>query len=179
MRQRCSQCGRFVTDADHCADCTPIDPDAKLLMRWASRVEIGDGCWGWHGSTNDKGYPHLKVAGTVELAHRVGYRLLVGPIPAGMFLCHHCDNPGCVKPGHMFIGTHDDNMRDMVSKGRACKGERQPNSKLTENAAREIKRLLRAGERTSRSIAAQFGIHEQTVAGIKQGRTWRHVGEEE
>ena len=81
-----------------------------------------DGCWEWQAYKNPAGYGKIGVGGRgkgIALAHRVSWELKFGQIPDGLCVCHVCDNPGCVRPGHLFLGTHKDNMTDMAKKGRA------------------------------------------------------------
>lgn len=77
-----------------------------------------DGCWRWTGATNGKGYGQVTVDGVHYLAHRIAYSLAKGSVPDGLLVCHHCDNPICVRPSHLFVGTHRDNAHDMIKKGR-------------------------------------------------------------
>lgn len=87
---------------------------------WAKVQKAGpDDCWPWLASRMPKGYGKLGIASTTpKLAHRVSWELHYGPIPEGLFVCHRCDNPPCVNPAHLFLGTCTDNLRDMVAKGR-------------------------------------------------------------
>jgi hypothetical protein len=89
-----------------------------LADRFWDRVLIGDGCWEWQGATSGKGYGRVSVGGRKLSAHRVAWTLWNGPITSGLFILHHCDNPPCVRPDHLFEGTHLVNMRDARSKGR-------------------------------------------------------------
>lgn len=98
----------------------PSGPKRRPLKdRFWSKVQKTDGCWEWTGSRRPKGYGVFAVNGARrESAHRVAYALFIGPISAGFFVCHRCDNPRCVRPDHLFLGTQADNMRDMHAKGR-------------------------------------------------------------
>lgn len=151
-----------------------LSPEEKERWFW-SKVLIKNGCWEWPRLSNT-GYGGLRVNGKFILAHRFAWMLTFGPIPDGKLVCHHCDNPPCCNPEHLFLGTKLDNYKDMESKGRDRKaqGERQWYHKLT-NA--EVERLIemRRNGNTYVSIARVFGLHKSTVYGICKGRTWRHL----
>jgi len=89
-----------------------------LAERFHEKVRFGRGCWLWTGATMWKGYGAIGYFGKVLRAHRVAWELCVGPIPRGRQVLHHCDNPACVRPNHLFLGTARDNSRDMSAKGR-------------------------------------------------------------
>ena len=129
------------------------------------------GCWMWTACVNTDGYGRLNVAGKMRLAHRISYKLHVGPIPEGLHVCHTCDTPGCVNPGHLFIGTPLDNHRDKVSKGRSTTGEKHGRSKLTENDIT----LIRQDTRTTRELGALYNVHYSRISRIKRKETWKHV----
>lgn len=92
----------------------------KIAPRFWSKVQQGEGCWLWTSNVLKNGYGQFWMgAGLVpEYAHRVAWQLTSGPIPDGLFVLHHCDTPTCVRPDHLFLGTHTDNMRDASRKGR-------------------------------------------------------------
>lgn len=97
----------------------PIATEAEIQRRFWSLVRISDGCWEWTGALDKDGYGrHFHRTGAFK-SHRYSYEISVGPIPDELHVCHHCDNPACVRPDHLFLGTRSDNMRDCMRKGRA------------------------------------------------------------
>lgn len=99
-------------------------PRPSMEERFWRRVQKTDSCWTWVGSLDGHGYGQIRASGPRDVtlmilrAHRYSYELHVGPIPEGLNVCHHCDNPRCVRPDHLFVGTARDNAIDMVRKGR-------------------------------------------------------------
>jgi hypothetical protein len=105
---------------------------AGAIARFWARVEKTQACWNWRGSVRHFGHGHLNVLGVVTMAHRFSWTLTNGSIPDGLNVLHHCDNPRCVRPDHLFLGTHADNVADMNAKGRHARGERHGRAKLTD-----------------------------------------------
>ena len=132
------------------------------------------GCWNWSKSTNKDGYGQLKAGGRMWVASRLAITLHLGYEIDGKLACHHCDNPRCCNPSHIYAGTKADNARDKATRGRenARQGSENHFAKLTEAEVEEIKRLALDGVGNA-EIAARFGIHHSTVWLIKTGRTWR------
>lgn len=137
-----------------------------------------DECWEWRGTRKESGYGRhwLPRLGRYQQAHRVMWELRNGPVPAGQCVCHRCDNPGCVNPGHLFLATHLGNMRDKVAKGRAARqaGERHPGSKLTEAEVAGIRVAYASENITQRQLAKRYGVVQRTVARIVTGVGWRN-----
>lgn len=137
-----------------------------------------DECWEWQAGTC-RGYGVTSERGVQILAHRVSFEFAYGPIPEGMHVCHHCDNPPCVNPAHLFAGTPADNIQDMYAKGRnrdlGMPGDINPNASLTEAQVREIRDRLtgRYGEHVK--LAREFGVSRLTIGDIANRRTWRHI----
>lgn len=150
----------------------------SLADRFWFRAIKGDGCWAWRGSHDWRGYGCLgRGRGQSSLkAHRVSWTIHNGPIPEGMFICHRCDNPGCCRPDHLFLGTHKENMADMVRKGRSAPkhGTLCGLSKLTDDDVLAILDELADG-RTKTDVAKKFGVTDVNIGHIARGRTWRHV----
>ena len=129
--------------------------------------------------TNDrrtkKGYGRRWWKDRLWYSHRRAWVEANGPIPDGMMVCHRCDNPACINPEHLFIGTALDNNRDREAKGRRnVKGERNPIAKLTESQVREIRQRAAAGENQSQ-IGADYGVTNLTVNAIHRRRNWKHI----
>jgi hypothetical protein len=157
-RQGCLPSSISLTDGD--------------IKRFRALVVKSDGCWLWKGGVNRNGYGnfYLKINGRQNLrnAHRVSYALEVGD-PAGLHVCHRCDNPRCVRPDHLFLGTNADNMEDMIRKGRAS----HPAStvKMTLEKANEMRSLFSAGA-SKGSLSRKFGISQKQTRDIINGRYW-------
>ena len=132
-----------------------------------------DPCRLWPGYTDRFGYGRLNRNGKTLLAHRFVWTQTFGPIPSGMCVCHSCDQPSCVNPNHLFLGTQADNMRDMARKGRSTRLEKNPSAKLTAEQVRAI----RSDDRPPPEIAAEYRIAPNTVSGIRARRSWKHLPE--
>lgn len=132
-----------------------------------------DECWLWTAHTNRDGYGRVGFDRKVMYAHRLSFEMANGPIPDGMHVLHRCDNPGCVNPSHLFFGTHLDNMRDMLAKGRRWlpKGESHGGAKLTGKDVIAI----RVDPRSHRRIAADYKVTHSAVGLIKRRVNWRHI----
>ena len=144
-----------------------------IRERFEQKVRVTPGCWLWTGGQTIAGYGNIWLNGKHALAHRVSYRLYVGEIPSGLIIRHKCDNPCCVNPDHLEPGTYTDNARDRKERNRQDdrRGEKNSFSFLTEDQVRS----MRSDGRSSRSIAADYGVDKTTVANIKLRRTWSHI----
>lgn len=142
------------------------------LVRFLRESAGVSGCWVWPLWKDKEGYGRAKDAdGKTVIAPREAYRLGVGPIPSGLFVLHRCDNPPCVRPSHLFVGTQKDNAQDAIKKGRFVRGSRNGGSKITEAQAVAI----RVDRRTQMEIAAAYGISQSNVSLIKLGKHWGHA----
>jgi len=150
--------------------------DVERFWAKADRGSGPDACWEWEGCRGANGYGRVRFDGASHNANRVSWVIRNGPIPAGMHVCHHCDNPGCVNPDHLFLGTPADNAADRDAKGRggAARGEHAGHAKLDEFSVRVIRRLHKRGIQ-KRVLGRVFGVHETTVHYICVRKTWRHV----
>jgi len=158
------------------ANYTRIDPEKRFWQKVDIRGEAD--CWPWTGSRTRAGYGNMGIGRSNVYAHRFSWELHTGLlIPAGMFVCHSCDNPPCVNPAHLFLGTNADNNRDMREKGRAsggARGERQHRAILTDDAVRDIRARIAAGEQNA-SIARAYGVDRSTISAVRTGKNWGHV----
>ncbi len=153
-----------------------MDP-ANLAERFWSKVDKRgpDECFEWTAAHDSHGYGQIDKVGT----HRVAWELAHGPIPDGLYVCHHCDNPGCVNPAHLFLGTQKDNIHDALGKGRlkspfGKSGEKNLNAKLTNDHVYLIHHCLGLGCK-QQEIADVFGVHFSTISAIKTGKNWSTI----
>jgi len=146
------------------------------IRRFFFDVEISrvGHCWVWTAATDRDGYGHIAVNGEQSQAHRVAWELANGPIPDGLCVLHTCDNPPCVNPAHLWIGTRADNTADMMAKGRHLShvGTNHPSAKLNDQAVRDIRA---SASLSCAEVAAKHGVSERTVHRIWRGETWKHV----
>lgn len=152
-------------------------PPLPNADRFWPKVEKTSTCWLWTGATKANGYGHLTSAGGRHIdAHRMAWELTHGPIPAGVYVCHHCDTPRCVRPDHLYLGTPSDNYWDMAAKGRrriAVGDARHP--KLTEALVREARRRYAAGGVSIRGLARHYGVSASVMTGVLDRSRWAHV----
>lgn len=147
--------------------------DSTLEARLLKKVTKTEGCWLWAGATVGKGYGTIGTSKGVKLSHRVAYELYVGPIPEGLFVLHRCDTPNCVNPEHLFVGTNQDNMTDMMAKGRGNKprGTQVNKAKLTDWAVKAIRTV----DMTANDLADIFSVSPDTIYRVRNNRTWKHL----
>jgi hypothetical protein len=148
----------------------------KQIKRFLSKVQKTESCWIWTGARNDKGYGNFRLNGKTVYSHRVSYEIHKGPIQHKLFVCHSCDNPICLNPGHLFLGSQKDNMVDMKAKGRASRvvrseGEEHWCSKLDYNKAVEI----RASTESQRSLGLKYEVSQYAIYAVKTGKTWKNA----
>ena len=167
-----------------------------ILERLLQRISVNHetGCWFWTGCCNRSGYGMItissKLCKIVSYVHRVMWEEKFGKIPDGLYVCHHCDNPPCINPDHLFLGTHQDNMDDGKKKGRFASGERHYQfghperffrgenngmSKLTEQDVRDIRRKFKVPGILLRHLAEEYKVHLRTIQNVVNYNTWKHV----
>jgi hypothetical protein len=150
-----------------------------LSERFWFSVLKSEGCWEWQGCRNVEGGYGVIRFGKHLLTHRVSWELHNGQIPDGLCVLHHCDNPACVRPDHLFLGTHQENMDDKSRKGRnsppaAMKGEEHENAKLRDGDIPLIRRAVAIGFR-QKDVAAAYGVAQSLVSRIATGGSWGHI----
>lgn len=154
-------------------------PITSLVDRFWKKWTIEQtGCWKWSGYLDKNGRGRLlrnNIKDNHILAHRLSYLLFYGPIPDNLKVCHKCDNPSCVNPEHLFLGTQTDNIKDCVYKQRHSFGERNGRVKLKERDVRMIVYMWRTKEFTQREIADIYNISRCSVKDIVNRRRWKYI----
>lgn len=138
-------------------------------------------CWVWTASCKRKGYGQFRIHSQYYLAHRIAWELSYGNLSSMVLLCHHCDNPPCVRPSHCFLGTHKENSEDRERKARhphlpvrVLYGSRHPHAILDEERVREIRKRWADGE-GQQSLASCFGVSDSTISAVVCQKSWKHV----
>lgn len=157
----------------------------KNVDRFWRSVDTSGGmgaCWPFTGPKNQHGYGRFSICQVRHHAHRIAAELVYGPCPSHLRVCHHCDNPACCNPGHLYYGTAADNTRDMINRGRAkffdlrnLRGEKHPKRKFT---AQEVTDMRKRWARQPFNIAAfarEKGVSPQAVRDILRQKNWRHL----
>jgi len=207
-----SGCGRSVAARGLCGACylrmkraeARVNPQILTSAFW-DYVEKSDGCWEWSGAKDRDGYGKL-ISGYRDVrAHRLSWELHFGAIPSGLLVCHHCDNPSCVRPDHLFLGDAQANSDDMVLKGRSasgdknpmrlypelvkrgdenpsrryperlCRGTDQADAKLTEDQVRDIRARYVPRKVSLPMLAREYGVGTSTIHRVVKRTHWRHV----
>lgn len=148
--------------------------------RFWEKVRKTRRCWLWTGTKNNMGYgTFMRVSPKKELAHRVAWYIAHGELPGAARVLHTCDNPACVRPDHLFLGTMRDNSQDMLAKGRnkyvAHPGEANGQAKLTEGQVREMREKYAAGGVTQAQLAKEYEISQALAHFVVTRKAWKHV----
>ena len=134
------------------------------------------GCWGWRLKPNVNGYVQVRSSeGKKMYGHRYSWEVHRGPIPEEMCVLHSCDNPTCTNPDHLFLGTMNDNTKDMLSKDRESRGERHPGARLTEAKVILMRQMYSSGKYTMERLGYLFKVSEGTVYSAVRRQSWKHV----
>jgi len=147
---------------------------STLEEKFFRKVIKNNGCWGWKGVLYSTGYAYLSERGVRIGAHRLSYQIYKGEIPKDLFVLHSCDNPSCVNPEHLRVGTSKENMRDKVQRNRCNNptGEKHGNAKLTWIKVKEIRRLYISGKYSKQGLGRIFNVSEACIRSIINRLTW-------
>lgn len=147
------------------------------MTRFWKKVNKTNHCWLWTGAKDHDQYGRFRVGDEMKAAHRISWELCYGGIPDNFHVLHRCDNPACVNPDHLFLGTHQDNMKDKQNKHRLPqqKGNSNNNAKLTEDQVKEIREKYSDRKTPLKEIALLYGVTRHTIGDILLGKLWKHI----
>ncbi len=188
------------TASDYTQDLPALQPVVNLstkdLMRFWEKVEkLGTeaGCWLWTSAIHDRGYGMFGMKGRAVRVHRIMWEITFGPIPEGIWVLHRCDTRCCCNPSHLFLGTNQDNVDDMMRKGRhrspdpkmhsdilrekAARGENHRDAKFTEEEVKAIVARYRQGGISQRALGQIHGADHTTIGDMIRGSSWRKTTE--
>lgn len=150
--------------------------DQRDKDRFWNKVDVSslDVCWNWKASKVFGGYGRMGIDSHLYLAHRISWEIQNGNIPEGMMVLHKCDNPACCNPTHLFLGTQETNIRDMVSKNRQVNGEGVRRSKLSSKSVIKIRALLKLGKSTT-ELGKLFNVNRATISKVGSRKLWNWV----
>ena len=152
-----------------------MDIEPITVERFFNKVSKTDSCWIWTGAKGHFGYGVIRINNKLIYAHRVSFLIEYGIIPNDLCVLHTCDNPVCVNPKHLFLGTKNDNIKDCVSKNRQYQGRKHHSAKLTEIDVLCIRALYAWSKFDQYEIASEFGVTQGLVSAIIRGVKWKSV----
>ncbi len=170
--------GRGVTAEDNLrAGRVRNNATVEERLRFYGWVVTDAGCWEWQGGRHTNGYGGLMIRGKSRKVHRLAYEEWVGPIPDDLVIRHRCDNPPCINPEHLMVGTDRDNARDKVERGRQTRnyGERNGLTTLTTAEVFEIRQEYSRGVLTQAMLGEAYGVSRATIGNIVGGKTWTQI----
>jgi len=184
LSRNCDYCGKhYIGQGKHycskkCADQSCHKSHSDSITRFWSHVEINDlfDCWNWTACKDRDGYGQFHFKSKQYKAHRVAWILSYGEIPEGLIVCHHCDNPSCINPTHLFLGTHLDNAKDRDLKGRGAdhRGNDGIESRLKPEQVIAIRELYQT-EKNQSEIARMYKMSHSGIGLIVNRKTWKHI----
>lgn len=151
-----------------------VDKNGPLPDQLNQKYKGLSQCWNWTAS-HIRGYGQFVYNYKMVKAHRLSYMMHIGPIPNGMLACHRCDNPFCVNPEHLWLGTNQENTSDRDAKGRSVKGEKSPHSKLTKEQVVEMREMHKSNLWNYPQLAEIFGVSQTLAKMVVKRKAWKHI----